>query len=453
MRRGADPLADLTDTERRALIELARERASEYVDRRGVVKGAGLFGAGALFGSFAAPSVGDADAQTTCTTPTPTDTGAGGGGGGGGTSTETQSTTPTATATPTPTPEAETSSANSIRVVFDGGVESIDPGAVSDPVTQAYATINANGGAGAIYLPPGRITDDGGDITEFSSTRLIGHGIGPSTVEFTNTEFPAFRSVDGISTQFSYFDGVRFDGSDIAARQASTNANATSCFHFEAAPNWHPQQVNMGIVRFKNWGDRTIWFDGSAPFDSRWGAISFGFGRNAGTHIWSDNGGMVDIGYLSGGASDGHAVLRNQINGTKWTIGQLNVGGAAARAINNRNTANGLISVRRINFEPGDDSNAVEAVRTRNNFVCPYISLTHIDVKQAIGLGYHSGGNVIGSVRLTGRSSVENGRLNVDREPDGESWYYGPASDIAVTHDGATNGLVRALADAGKGVG
>lgn len=154
--------------------------------------------------------------------------------------------------------------ANGVIVAWNDQYYNTYDASVDDTIQTIRDDLNANGGGGTVWLPPGGETVvTSGDLGGFSRQ----HWFCPSeqdqfTVRFTDYA-NAGLNIDGATADERYctWENVTFDGDDRSQR------NSTPAIEFNTSvPFWNL----MGTCDFTEWVDPVIYMNTGHPFESEW---------------------------------------------------------------------------------------------------------------------------------------------------------------------------------------
>jgi hypothetical protein len=334
----------------------------------------------------------------------------------------------------------------------------VDPAGTDRPVQDALDSVASGGGV--VRLPPTTVFERG-PVRPYTNTAVL--GFGPDTSE--------------VAIERARTDGVRFDR-DPAVRNVrldgfALNGPGTGTRSGVALHHAAGDTQNLAVGRLVLWGwSDTVYrvAEGVGPFQCRHAALTvyecdagdrdglFEFRSSYGPANWFGTVAVYPTATESGRDSTVWVT-----RGGEQRIDHLTVGGAAGPAV--AQTRRGRLRVGSVHWEPESArSGAAEIVGLRGAGPAWIGGITHAagtaDAAYALDgdpdSGAPPGHNYLGPSVTTGPETTPVDtvvRLAAANDPARPSFYFGPATDVAVTHDDDRTGGLRALGRAGVGVG
>lgn len=338
-----------------------------------------------------------------------------------------------------------------LLVFTAGAVSSINPTETTTPVQDAVDLAESNDHGGQIILPPGKITEaETVNITE--GVEILGRGLTDAALPETRSsqsiiEWPAGVDHMTIDVQAS-LDGFTFQG----AGPSTTNIRSLQIGDTGA----DVRNLNLGNLGFRQFAGFAIRSTtNTVVFQSHLGdhlnisdvdagsepaVIDLRFGFN------------TTIGHLSGYPTDaktGSDSTLIRTNEFGLSIDSVNVGGTCNRLIERQSSVEPLV-IGQWNFEPDVDSNPSNVFDLEQGPVTIGSGkVTNQDVETVFALSFNNRLMFLAKPRLDGATTATT-ILRVFEQPQGPSWYFGPASDIS-NPDGYSTGLIRSMDTAGTG--
>jgi hypothetical protein len=296
-------------------------------------------------------------------------------------------------------------------------------------------------------LPPTTVEEQSPFTAETNGLNIIGWGQEASTIKFTDLTSKGFEVAPTGGTVRGLWDGFVLSGSD-----ATNRSNGTPAIDIKSTA-WG---FNIGRVSFDEWADPIVHINGPL-FGSRWHSLHME--NNLGKGLQIDNCGPQNrIGLLDFGKNGDNPVIVQDLPGAQIQIGSVNIGSPGGTTpIQLKDTSRGHLTLGSANWEPTDNVNTASVVDLAGD---GYVLVGHIhanagsasspSVDSIVSLAGNNANNII--MPLKSSMTVNNSKVDIASQPDGESWYFGPSGDITNSAASSTN-LVRSLATAGNGNG
>lgn len=320
--------------------------------------------------------------------------------------------------------------------------DAIAPASTTTPIQDAIDTINTSGnGDGAILFPPATVSDNGGALTGWDNIAFLGHGR-TTVLKFTDLTASAFKQTSSTEANNSLIHNLTISGSNQA------NRTAGSAIEFTGAGT-HVSNFNTGRIWLQDWIDPNVHFFDSHPYDSSWEQLHFAGCKGRGMYI--ENGGpSLEIGVLNGNPQTADNFLEFNNPGIKMSVGKINVGGSASRAVFHNDTASGFFYCPEIRWEPSSDPVGGEAARLQGSGkavlgLVEHIGSTHT-IDQVIELAGGPTNNVVLAPPRSNASTINNNVIyNGDSAPVRPNWFMAPLSDIGTVGTAAASALYSAV--------
>jgi hypothetical protein len=357
-------------------------------------------------------------------------------------------------------------SSGNIVGIYEGGNVTTDPSGTTTPVQDTIDALNASSGTGGIIYLPAGVVQENGPLRELYNKRLTGVAASEaasnrgSVIEFTHSGHGL------VLDTWSDTNHITLDNLALRPDDSTDGRSAIRLYDANSdGSTTNGRMFNMRNITLKNWvntadDDGIIGVHEPHLYSCHWDNLFIR--RCQGNGIGGSANSMFNFleisNYLYSPDDDGGAVSQGQsaistnpgtLTSMQATIGYLNVGRAAKKAIHLHNqTENGRIIVGAWNFEPTElasVSNPVFDIGGKGYFQALTGKVTGTDVESVFELGFNNDNNILGQPRL-GNSSVTNSRVYVTGDSNGPSWYFGPKSHVG--NDGSVS-KVRCLATAG----
>lgn len=320
----------------------------------------------------------------------------------------------------------------------------IDPSGNRTPVQDAITAVDdIAGGGGAIFLPPGEVSD-AGPLHSLSHKAVVGVAAGRGPYDDPKQNGSTV-TIDGggdgiqIGTEGS---GGFHDGSWCWLHNFTLNAHDHSdgraAIRFNG--DHHVPDFNMGNMRFTEWTNTKannnpgiFSFQKNQCFRSQWQKIVFH--STSGPGIYADGGKPygVHVGHFQNSPRNDSVALETR-NSAVFSFDMFMQGRSGKRAVTGYLNSNGAIVISNCIVEPsawmthgteafnlhGPGQFWLGAVRVHNNG----------GYDQIYRLGKDNGNNRLPKPILTDKTAVKSNTLNVTSSPKEASYYFGPSKDI-----------------------
>lgn len=319
-----------------------------------------------------------------------------------------------------------------LRVITDGGVQTVDPSNTTTPVQDAIDISSTNGG-GTVRLPPKSIDSPGG-ISLASDVALRGHWRS-SEINITDNSNHGLI-LDNVAH-------VTLDGFQI---KGSVTGSVSNAIHFGSSAG-SSGQIIVPRLRVQQWrGPAIDDGGGTSVFDSWWGYCRFhnvdagdqtaiidlsNSSQNNNVVCWSINGSDSDT------ASDSEAI---RFGGSEcWNFGSLNLFGTANRIFVG---GNAIVRVGHINYEVTSGSESEAAVWIGSPRLCLIGGVLNQSDPDYVYRLANSANAIVGPTNGGTTTNI----VKIHASPNSECWYWGQSGDIDNAAN-ATTERVWALAD------
>jgi len=328
-----------------------------------------------------------------------------------------------------------------------GMADAINPANTTTPVSDAIAVVNNGPGEGAVLLPP-KVTE-AAPVNVQSAISLLSP-TGEAEIEFTSTGSAQHGLV------FNDVFGVRIGS--LLLRGPGADVTTGEAVRFETNQS---KGLNFGHITVAGWNNHAMNMDGTEPFRSNLGgftALDIDTGSASsnvvmrirpGTSTFFDRIYLQPTDVSTAADSEGIRLVR----GPGMVANEVTLDGTVGIGIR---ASNAPLDVDKIHYEPNGDNSAAAAVvllgqnPSRVGHVRYNNGVSNYDPDYFYWL---DSGNKFHRLGPRSQSAPGLNVVNINADPAGESWYFGPSADIDVNHSGTTEGEVRSLATAGTGNG
>jgi hypothetical protein len=340
-----------------------------------------------------------------------------------------------------------------LLVFAAGEVVSINPAKTTTPVQDAVDLAESNNG-GEVWLPPGT-TNEAETVTIDRNVAIKGHGVGALGLQdaFGSSVIKWPAGVDHIQITTG---GVELDG--FVCQGDGAGAAGADSITLGQTGGADLRNVQIGSIGIRGIYGRAMGREGVAVFQCNLGEFLHVADVDAGDEnaVFDFDFGFANrfgnVAIYPTDTSSGSNSTAFYSNEFGFEAGSVNIGGTCKRVLE-RVSADKPIQFGYVNFEP-----ALTSIDWAFNLQNGPTTIRELDISGEVDVVrvYHlSFGNKytkMAKPQLWASATISGSVVEIEEEPQGPSWYYGPASDI-LNNAGTSTGLVRSMDSAGTGNG